>query len=77
MLDSGSCAIRLPRFEKLENADGLYAIRHKSKLNPRVIFTFQLEGGVIVLLTAFKEKSKSDYDAAVKRSKQIMKGLEE
>ena len=66
----------MPRFEKLENADGLYAIRHQSVINPRVVFAFQSADGIVVLLTSFKEKSKSDYDAAMKRAKSILRELE-
>lgn len=77
ILDNGKDAIRMPRFEKLVNVGNLYAIRHVTKINPRVIFAFQRSDGVVVLLTSFKEGSSSDYNAALSRAKSLMKELEE
>ena len=68
--------IQLPRFEKLKGGNGLFAIRHVTKINPRVIFAIETSEGAIILLAAFKEGSSSDYDAAIHRATTILKGLE-
>lgn len=63
----GEEAIRLQNFEQLENVTPkLFSIRYSnSKLNPRVLYIY-LEEGKILLLAAFKEKSKKDYTRNVK-----------
>lgn len=55
-------AIQFTKFEQLKNtAPNLFSIRYpKSKLNPRVLYGF-LDNNKIILLAAFKEKSKKDY----------------
>lgn len=69
-------AVRLQNFEQLENVTPkLFSIRYpKSKLNPRVLYTY-LEDGEILLLAAFKEKSKKDYDRNVKLALSRLKML--
>lgn len=52
------------RFEHLENTS-IYAIRHVSQSNPRVLYATFDDRGNIILLYCFKEKSKSDYNAAI------------
>ncbi len=70
-------AVRLRDFEVLEGTSPkLYSIRYpKSKQNLRVIYTY-LEDGEILLLTAFKEKSSSDYDRHIRLAKRRIKALE-
>ena len=69
--------LRMPLFEKLGGCEGLYSIRNpNSKKNPRVLFMYYLghtsDGKArIILLTAFMEKSKSDYNKAIERAKRI------
>lgn len=77
ILDSSTIeeALTYPQIEQLKNC-GLYAIRHKSKINPRVILAFNYESNII-LLTSFKEKSKSDYDNAIVRAKERMREIDE
>lgn len=71
-------AIQTPNFEKLSNYS-LYSIRHISKLNPRVIFYYHIDDidnpGQIILLTAFLEKRKSDYEKAIKKANSIVKNF--
>ena len=54
-------------FEKLEDTDPkLYAIRYpKSKKNPRVVYAY-VDYGEVVLLHTFQEKSKNDYQSAIR-----------
>lgn len=63
----GEEAVRLKNFEQLENVTPkLFSIRYpNSVLNPRVLYTY-LEDGEILLLAAFKEKSKKDYNRNIK-----------
>lgn len=68
-------ALTYQQFEKVEGED-LYSIRYVSKSNPRVIFAYIVEGHII-LLAAFKEKKKSDYQIAINRAKDRLKELEE
>ena len=80
MLDlNGILATDGVSFEKIE--DNIYSIRYpKSRHNPRVIYSFFIEHGIIVLLTAFLEKNSSDYEFAKKRAKnriQAIKGESE
>lgn len=61
-------AILLSNFEKVDS-DGIYSIRYpNAKRNPRVLYFFVHEG-VPVLLSAFLEKSKSDYTRSIDVSK--------
>lgn len=54
----------------------LYSIRYpKSKLNPRVLYIY-LDEGEVLLLAAFKEKSKSDYARNIKLALNRLKILE-
>lgn len=67
-------AITLVQFEKLTGVDNLYSIRYpKAKKNIRVIYT--IYGDSIILLKAFLEKSDSDYQRAIKISKERLKQL--
>ena len=63
------------QFEKLEGED-LYSIRHVGESNPRVIFAYIGEQGYIVLLSSCKEKSKNDYQPAIRRARERLKELE-
>lgn len=68
-------AIQYQQFEQLENSN-LYSIRHVSVLNPRVVYVYIDNDGKVILLSAFKEKSKSDYDRGMNQAKQRLKQLE-
>jgi mRNA-degrading endonuclease RelE of RelBE toxin-antitoxin system len=58
----------LPQFEKLEDKNNLYCIRHpETKKNVRVIYTI-LDGNII-LLVAFLEKNDGSYKKAIKTAK--------
>lgn len=72
----GSSAIKFKNFEKLEDIEPkLYSIRYpKSKLNPRVLF-YCINNDEILLLVAFKEKSKSDYVKNTKLAISRLKNL--
>ena len=74
-------ALEMQQFEPLSNEDGVYSIRHVSKVNPRVIFTMVTSDGLIILLTCAKEKSTSDYTRAIKKARQfrneILQSLQE
>ena len=74
ILDSGGQYLGMQQFEKLKSSN-LYAIRHVSKMNPRVIFFYQDEDGTVLLLHSFLEKSKSDYEAAIQKASHILKEL--
>ena len=78
ILDSSTIeeALSYQQIEKLKNCSGLYAIRYKSKLNPRVILAINFDSNII-LLTAFKEKSKSDYNNAIARANERMCAIDE
>lgn len=66
--DQKEKAIKLPEFEKLTNEIGLFSIRHPhSNLNLRVIYT--VTKGVVILITAFLEKSRNDYTKAIRVSR--------
>lgn len=63
--------------EVKENGDtfSLYSVRYsRSKLNPRVIFTF-MNGKTVILLCCFAEKSSNDYDKAINLCKKRLKAL--
>lgn len=70
----GINALQLEGFEKLEDDKcEIYAIRYPhSKLNARVIYIY-CDGGLILLLAAFKEKSSGDYKRGIHLAK---KGLD-
>lgn len=76
---SGILATDGVSFEKIEN--NIYSIRYpESKHNPRVIYSFFIEHGSIILLTAFLEKNSTDYEFAKQRAKnriQAIKGENE
>jgi phage-related protein len=77
--DLGQNALALQQFEHLQNTDNphLYALRHPhSKINERYIYVYA-DGEAAILLTAFKEKSSSDYGAAIDCAKRIYMELEE
>jgi hypothetical protein len=74
----GMAALTLQQFEYLKNTDSprLYAIRHPhSQINERYIYVF-VDEGITILLTAFKEKNTSDYEAAIARASRIYLELE-
>ena len=72
--DQKENAIKLPEFERLTDEVGLFSIRHPhSNLNMRVIYT--IEEGVVILITVFLEKEKSDYTKAIKRSRKRRKWI--
>lgn len=73
----GKSAVKLANFEKLVNTNcDLYSINHKHKdKNMRYLYAFYEEN--IILLTAFNEKDKSDYDKGIKRAKARYKWLME
>jgi hypothetical protein len=79
----GTGAIRSRQFEQLKGTDAprLYAIRHAhSKNNERYLYVYAgiLEDNEsVVLLTAFKEKSATDYKTAISRATNIYTELEE
>ncbi len=68
--------LRLQQFEKLEG-ENLYAIRYVSKSNSRVIYAYMDERQNIILLSACKEKGKSDYRSAIEKARQRYRILEE
>jgi len=75
----GMRALDLSQFEYLRETDNprLFAIRHPhSQINERYIYIYEA-GESAILLTAFMEKSKRDYDFAITRAKNILKELEE
>jgi len=53
----------------------LYSIRKRSQKNTRVLY-FYMKDDNIILLTAFDEKNKSDYDNANERAYRRLKNLE-
>lgn len=53
----------------------LYSIRKRAQKNTRVLY-FYMEDDNIILLTAFDEKNKSDYDNANERAYRRLKNLE-
>jgi hypothetical protein len=77
--EEGMNVLNFEPFEHLRNTykPVLYAIRHThSIINERYLFAF-INGEDSVLLTAFKEKSTSDYRSAIARAKHIFSILEE
>ncbi|GEM_PF-6895120 len=62
-------------FEKLSGQQ-LYSIRHPSKNNERVIYYIIDDDNSVILLTAFCERNKSDYQHSIAISKQRLKALE-
>lgn len=53
----------------------LYSIRKRAQKNTRVLY-FYMENDNIILLTAFDEKNKADYDNANERAYRRLKNLE-
>ena len=75
----GLNAMNYEQFEHLKDTEKphLYAIRHPhSIINERYIYVY-LDDESAVLLTAFMEKDKKDYNAAIKRAQNIYSELEE
>ena len=78
----GQKVVQLEQFEDLKQSQivkgieyKIFSIRYpKSKLNPRVLFTFA-DGRVVILLCAFKEKSKSDYSRHISLAKNRIRQL--
>lgn len=76
------CTLKSDWFEKLKNADDLFAIRFNRKnKNIRIIFTFtdSSRKQIAVLLCNFEEKSGKDYiksvKLAAKRRTEILAGF--
>lgn len=70
-------AIDLAAFEKLTNEKDLYSIhRPNSRKNVRIIYTI-IDRKIIILLTVFLEKNKSDYQNAISVTKNRLKQLQE
>ena len=70
-------AIDLAAFEKLNNEKDLYSIhRPNSRKNVRIIYTI-IDRKIIILLTVFLEKNKSDYQNAISVAKNRLKQLQE
>ena len=70
-------AIDLAAFEKLTNEKDLYSIhRPNSRTNVRIIYTI-IDRKIIILLTVFLEKNKSDYQNAISVAKNRLKQLQE
>lgn len=64
-------------FEKLTNTKvDLYSIRHKSLFNPRYLY-FTIEDEAIILVTAFRETRKSDYEDSINRATERTKQIKE
>lgn len=55
------------KFEKLKDANGLYAMRLKGEKNIRILFMFTRMNNhdIAILLTCFQEKDKDDYKSAI------------
>lgn len=59
------------KLEKIKGEENLYSLRILTINNPRVLLCVRIgEPNCIVLLHAFKEKSKSDYKAAINIARQ-------
>ena len=70
-------AYDLAAFEKLTNEKDLYSIhRPNSRKNVRIIYTI-IDRKIIILLTVFLEKNKSDYQNAISVAKNRLKQLQE
>ncbi len=66
---------KLKSFEKLSDTD-ICAIRFpKTELNPRTLY-IRIEGGSVILLGYFKEKSASDYKRNIKKAEERLGQLE-
>jgi phage-related protein len=75
----GANALDFMQFEHIKKTESphIYAIRHPhSKLNERYLYVYE-ENESTVLLTAFMEKSTSDYSSAIKRAQSIYKKIGE
>ena len=79
ILDSlGYQALLQENFKALKGTSDpkIYEIRHpRSKFNERVLYIY-CDGNAVLLLTAFLEKSSSDFNAAIARAQNIVKSLE-
>lgn len=65
----------LRQFEPLVGEDDLYSIRLMGRANCRVLYTCTMIGNKIILLFPFLEKSKSDYEKAIRRARPIVKSI--
>lgn len=73
----GKSAAETAGFEWIEDSRHLCAIRYPhSEKNLRVIYVYA-DGSNVILLSAFLEKSKKDYKAAIKKCEQIIRKLKE
>lgn len=79
ILDSlGYQALLQENFKALKGTSDpkIYEIRHpRSKFNERVLYIY-CDGTTVLLLTAFLEKSSSDFNAAIARAQNIVNTLE-
>lgn len=62
-----NCMMQPNLFEKLSDAEDLYAIRLKGQKNIRILFSFEEMNNreIAVLYCCFQEKSKKDYQNAI------------
>lgn len=73
---NGKRATNKFQFEYIEK--NLYSIRFpESELNPRVLYAFILDNNTVILLTAFLEKNKSDYEFGKRKARNIMHHIKE
>lgn len=61
------CVFKSDWFESLKKETGLYSMKIKSPINLRIIFVFKKyqNKDIAILLTAFVEKNKNDYQSAI------------
>ncbi|NLN49805.1 MAG: hypothetical protein GX154_12135 [Clostridiales bacterium] len=76
------CTLKSDWFEKLRNADDLFAMRfNKQSKNIRIIFMFtdSSQKKITILLCGFEEKGSKDYqkaiDLATKRKADVLNGF--
>lgn len=68
--------LKMSRFEKLTNTDGLYSMRYpNTPRNPRVLY-FYVKENSIILLGSFLEKNSSDYNNAIRTAQDRKRILE-
>ncbi len=65
-----NCSLAYPKyFEKAHGCESIFVITYrKKKKNIRILYTLS-HGQVRILLCSFDEKSKSDYDVAIRKAK--------
>ena len=74
-----NCVFKSDWFESLKNESGLYSMKIKSPINLRILFVFKKyrNKDVAILLTAFVEKNKNDYQGAIFVSKKRISDCKE